>query len=234
MIENPPLIQIKKSTSRNRPSKKQIDSFKNVPTGFICDALNGYAALDTEIKPLFIPGKVVEHIVGPALTVFSGAADVLGMSIALSEIQPGDIVVNGVSGFQGTAAVGDRIAGMIKNNGGIGLVTDGPMRDLQGIIETGLSCFCTGLNPNSPYNSGPAKIGYPTEIGGKTVSSGDIIVADADGVTVVPFNKIDEVIDKLNRIIELENAMDDKVRDGLKISQKALDYINSDQVVYED
>jgi len=234
MIENPPLIQIKKSSSRNRPSIKQLANFKNVPTGFICDALNGYAALDTNIKPLPVPGKKVEHIVGPALTVFSGAADVLGMSIALSEIQPGDIVVNGVSGFQGTAAVGDRIAGMIKNNGGIGLITDGPMRDLEGIIETGLSCFCTGLNPNSPYNSGPAKIGYPTEIGNKTIHSGDIIVADSDGVTVVPFNKIDEVIEKLDRIIELENAMDEKVKNGLKISQKALNYINSDQVIYED
>ena len=234
MIENPPLIQIKKSSSRNRPSIKQLANFKNVPTGFICDALNGYAALDTNIKPLPFPGKKVKHIVGPALTVFSGAADVLGMSIALSEIQPGDIVVNGVSGFQGTAAVGDRIAGMIKNNGGIGLITDGPMRDLEGIIETGLSCFCTGLNPNSPYNSGPAKIGYPTEIGGKTIHSGDIIVADSDGVTVVPFNKIDEVIEKLDRITELENAMDEKVKNGLKISQKALNYINSDQVIYED
>ena len=234
MIENPPLIQIKKSSSRNRPSIKQLANFKNVPTGFICDALNGYAALDTNIKPLPVPGKKVEHIVGPALTVFSGAADVLGMSIALSEIQPGDIVVNGVSGFQGTAAVGDRIAGMIKNNGGIGLITDGPMRDLEGIIETGLSCFCTGLNPNSPYNSGPAKIGYPTEIGNKTIHSGDIIVADPDGVTVVPFNKIDEVIEKLDRITELENTMDEKVKNGLKISQKALNYINSDQVIYED
>ena len=234
MIENPPLIQIKKSSSRNRPSIKQLANFKNVPTGFICDALNGYAALDTNIKPLPVPGKKVEHIVGPALTVFSGAADVLGMSIALSEIQPGDIVVNGVSGFQGTAAVGDRIAGMIKNNGGIGLITDGPMRDLEGIIETGLSCFCTGLNPNSPYNSGPAKIGYPTEIGGQPIHSGDVIVADADGVTVVPFNKIDEVIEKLDRITELENAMDEKVKNGLKISQKALNYINSDQVIYED
>ena len=234
MIENPPLIQIKKSSSRNRPSIKQLANFKNIPTGFICDALNGYAALDTNIKPLPVPGKKVEHIVGPALTVFSGAADVLGMSIALSEIQPGDIVVNGVSGFQGTAAVGDRIAGMIKNNGGIGLITDGPMRDLEGIIETGLSCFCTGLNPNSPYNSGPAKIGYPTEIGNKTIHSGDIIVADSDGVTVVPFNKIDEVIEKLDRITELENAMDEKVKNGLKISQKALNYINSDQVIYED
>ena len=108
------------------------------------------------------------------------------------------------------------------------------MRDLEGIIETGLSCFCTGLNPNSPYNSGPAKIGYPTEIGNKTIHSGDIIVADADGVTVVPFNKIDEVIEKLDRITELENAMDEKVKNGLKISQKALNYINSDQVIYED
>jgi len=234
MIENPPLIQIKKKSSRKKPSQEQIDGFKNIPTGFICDALNGYAALDPSIKPLSIHGKKVKQIVGPALTVFSGAADVLGMAIALSEIQPGDIVVNGVSGFQGTAAVGDRIAGMIKNNGGVGLVTDGPMRDLDGIIETGLDCFCTGLNPNSPFNSGPAKIGFPINIGGTTVSSGDIIVADSDGVTVVPFDKIDEVLKKLDRIIEGENAMDKQVSEGLKISQKALDYINSDQVIYED
>ena len=234
MIENPPLIQIKKKSSRKRPSEKQINGFKNIPTGFICDALNGYAALDPSIKPLSIPGKKIKQIVGPALTVFSGAADVLGMAIALSEIQPGDIVVNGVSGFQGTAAVGDRIAGMIKNNGGVGLVTDGPMRDLDGIIETGLDCFCTGLNPNSPFNSGPAKIGFPINIGGTTVSSGDIIVADSDGVTVVPFDKIDEVLKKLDRIIEVENAMDKQVSEGLKISQKALDYLKSDQVVYFD
>ena len=234
MIENPPLIQIKKATSRNRPTQEQINSFKNIPTGFICDALDGYAALDPLIKPLLIPGKTVDHIVGPALTVFSGAADVLGMAIALSEIQDGDIVVNGVGGFQGTAAVGDRIAGMIKNNGGAGLVTDGPMRDLNGIIETGLSCFCTGLNPNSPYNSGPSKIGFSIDIGGKTINSGDVIVADTDGVTVVPFDKIDEVINKLKRIIEVEDAMDEKVSNGLKISQKALDYLNSDQVVYYD
>ena len=234
MIENPPLIQIKKKSSRIKPSQEQIDGFKNIPTGFICDALNGYAALDPSIKPLSITGKKVKQIVGPALTVFSGAADVLGMAIALSEIQPGDIVVNGVSGFQGTAAVGDRIAGMIKNNGGVGLVTDGPMRDLDGIIETGLDCFCTGLNPNSPFNSGPAKIGFPINIGGTTVSSGDIIVADSDGVTVIPFDKIDEVLKKLDRIIEVESAMDKQVSEGLKISQKALDYLKSDQVVYFD
>jgi len=234
MIENPPLIQIKKSSSRNRPSIEQIDSFKNIPTGFICDAMEGYGALDSIIKPLTIPGKTVNHIAGPALTVSSGAADVLGLAIALSEIQEGDIVLNGVNGWQGTAAVGDRIAGMIVNNGGKGLVTDGPMRDLNGIIETGLDCFCTGLNPNSPYNSGPAKIGFSIDIGGKTVDSGDMIIADSDGVTVVPFHMIDEVINKINRIVEVENDMDKKVSNGLKISQSAMDLINSDKVIYVD
>tara|TARA_B110001452_G_scaffold239479_1_gene220539 strand:- start:653 stop:1024 length:372 start_codon:yes stop_codon:yes gene_type:complete len=123
---------------------------------------------------------------------------------------------------------------MIKNNGGKGLVTDGPMRDLNGVIETGLDCFCTGLNPNSPFNSGPAKIGFPLHIGGKTVNSGDMIIADTDGVTVVPFDKIDEVISRINRIIEIENDMDAKVSNGLKISQSALDLIKSDKVVYVD
>ena len=234
MIENPPLIQIKKPASRNRPNQKQLNYFKDVPTGFICDALDGYAALDPSIKPLLIPGKIVNHIVGPALTVFSGAADVLGMAIALSEIQEGDIVVNSVSGFQGTAAVGDRIAGMIKNNGGVGLVTDGPMRDLNGIIETGLDCFCTGLNPNSPYNSGPAKIGFPITIGGMSVKSGDLIIGDIDGVAVVPFERINEIAQKVQRVAEIEKGRDAEVQNGLKIPQKIVELINSDKVKYYD
>ena len=47
MIENPPLIQIKKPTSRNRPNQEQLNYFKDVPTGFICDALDGYCLLYT-------------------------------------------------------------------------------------------------------------------------------------------------------------------------------------------
>ena len=61
-----------------------------------------------------------------------------------------------------------------------------------------------------------------------------MIIADTDGVTVVPFDKIDEVISRINRIIEIENDMDAKVSNGLKISQSALDLIKSDKVVYVD
>ena len=52
MIENAPLIKIKKSSSRKTPSQSQIKSFENIPTGFICDAMEGYGALSPSIKLL--------------------------------------------------------------------------------------------------------------------------------------------------------------------------------------
>ena len=86
MIENPPLIQIKKIKEESKPSLAQIAQFQNIPTGFICDALEGYAALNGNIKLLDDTDKKL-HVVGTALTVESGAADVLGMQIVLNEIK---------------------------------------------------------------------------------------------------------------------------------------------------
>ncbi len=233
MIENPPLIQIKKSSGRKKPTPDQINAFKNVPTGFICDAMEGYGALPQSIKLLDQTNKNF-HIVGSALTVYSGAADVLGLQVAISEIIDGDIVVNTVNGWQETASAGDRITGLIKNNGGACLVTDGPIRDLNGILETQLPCFCSGINPNSPYNSGPAKIGFPINIGNVNIESGDIIVGDIDGIVVIPFDRIDQIASKTNHIINIETDMDKKVQDGLKISPEIQDLIKSDKVKYFD
>ena len=233
MIENPPLIKIKKSSSRKKPTPSQINAFKNVPTGFICDAMEGYGALMPSIKLLDQSNKEF-HIVGPALTVNSGASDVLGLQVAISEVSEGDIIVNSVKGWQETASAGDRIAGLIRNNGGKALVTDGPIRDLNGFLETHLPCFCTGVNPNSPYNSGPATIGFAINISNVKIDSGDLIIGDIDGVVVVPFNQIDDVASKLQNIIKIENEMDKKVQEGLKISPKIQDLINSDKVKYYD
>ena len=233
MIENPPLIQIKKIKQENKPTLEQLALFHNVPTGFICDALEGYAALNGNIKLLDDSDKKL-HVVGSALTVQSGAADVLGMQIVLNEIKTNDIIINTVNGWQDTASVGDSVIRMIKNNGGKAIVTDGPIRDYNGVIETKVPCFCTGINPNSPYNSGPAKIGFPIIIGGMPVKSGDIIVGDIDGVTVVPFERIDEVAKKVQRVAEIEKGRDSEVQNGLKIPQKIVELINSDKVKYYD
>ena len=231
MIEEPPVLKIKKT--RNRPSEAQIDAFRSVPTGFVVDAMYGRGALVSDIYPIAGLTDTASYA-GPALTADNGPADILATLAALHYLQPGDILVAAFDGHQGCAAAGDRLCGMIRNAGGIGLVTDGPVRDLAGLKQAGLPLWATGLTPNSPFSSGPGVVGFPVQIGGQQVSSGDMIVADSDGVVVVPFAQIDQVIDRLQIVMRLETERDRQVADGLKVPQNVLEILNSKRTLISD
>ena len=123
---------------------------------------------------------------------------------------------------------------MMRNNDAAAFVTDGPVRDYQGIVEAGLPMWCTGINPNSPVAQGPGKVGLPIQIGGLEVETGDMIVADRDGVVVVPYEIIDQVIGRLARIQTLEATLDKEVEEGLKIFPATLELLESAQTRYVD
>ena len=230
MIEEPPLLTIKRPT--RRPTQAQIDAFQNVATSFVVDAMKGGGTLSPTIRPL---GEGVDiHCVaaGPAVTADTGPGDIMGLLAALDSIQDGDIVVSAFSGFQGCAAAGDRVCAMIKNCGAAGFVTDGPVRDYPGLVEVGLPIWCTGLNPDTPQNTGPGRVGLPIQLGGREVDPGDMIVADRDGVVVVPFERLDEVIAALEVVIELETALDAELKGGLTIPDPVRELLASDKVKY--
>jgi len=138
-------------------------------------------------------------------------------------------VVAGVQGWQGCASAGDRVCGFAKNSGAVGFVTDGPMRDLDGLEDVGLPVWCTGLTPGSPYGTGPGQVGSAVMVAGQRVETGDMIVADRDGVVVVPFAMIDEVAVRLPAVAEMEHAMDAEVRDGLRLPESIVELLESDQ-----
>jgi 4-hydroxy-4-methyl-2-oxoglutarate aldolase len=230
MIEEPAKLIVKKT--HRRPSGEQINAFRGLPTGFVVDAMDGSGALAPTIRPLGEGRDLHCTAVGPALTVDTGPADILALLAALKFIQPGDMVVSAFAGYQGCAACGDRLAGMMKNNGAHGFVTDGPIRDYEGLVEAGLPVWCSGINPNSPVAQGPGRVGMAIQIGALEVESGDIIVADRDGVVVVPYEDIDRVISRIERVKELEQALDREVADGLKLPQDIAELLDSDQVRY--
>ena len=232
MIEEPKPLTIKKNWKR--PSKKQLKAFENVPTGFVTDALDGEGTLSIDIKPVGDGRDINCVVVGAAVTAGNNAADIMGTLAALNFIQEGDVLVASVSGHQGNAAAGDRVMGMLKNCGGAGFVTDGPMRDYVGLIEVGLPAWCTGLTPASPFTKGPATVGLPINIGGQKVESGDIIVADLDGVVVVPHSKIDIIIERLSHIADLEYSLDAQVREGLKIPGSVREMVLETNVKFVD
>jgi len=122
------------------------------------------------------------------------------------------------------------VSGMAKNGGAAGVVTDGCARDLPGIQALDFPVFCAGLNPNSPYGKGPGTVGHPVLVGGRQVDSGDMIVGDQDGVVVVPFAQIDEVLVALEGVRSAEEGLEALVKDGLSVSDDIKELVAGDQV----
>jgi len=227
MIEEPPLLMVK--AHRNRPSTDQIEALRGTPTGFLTDAMNGRGALDYSVQALS-PSVLPSEVCGPALTCHCGPADILAILGALDEIQAGDVMVVATGAWTQSAVTGDRVMGMLKNAGGAGFVTDGLVRDVDGIEEVGLPLMCCGVSPNSPFAKGPGEIGLPIQLAGVSINSGDMIVSDRSGVVVVPFARIDEVIAKLDDIRMLEEELDAEVAQGLKLPENIKAMMQSDQV----
>ena len=232
MIEEPPLLKIKKT--RNRPTASQIAAFENVPTSLIVDARGGRGALASNIMPVTKLPLQGHSVAGPALTAENHVGDILASFAAIHHAQPGDILLAGFAGHQGCAAAGDRMIGMLKNAGGRAMITDGPVRDIHGINQLDIPVWATGLTPATPHLTGPGRVGFDLQIGGQSVGCGDMVICDADGVVIVPFDEIDQVISAVQRVRELEQALDEKVEKGLITSDRVLDILQSARTLITD
>lgn len=210
MIENPPLLTVRRNFPR--PGAADLAAFANSATGHLVDSMNGRGALSYRIKPV----TEAKTFCGVAVTCETGPADCLAAFGTLDVIQPGDVVLVKADGFTETAVIGDLLLGMMKNNGAAAFVTDGLVRDTAGIRGVGMPCFAAGVTPNSPAKNGPGSVGLPIVIGGVAVDAGDIVVADEDGVVVVPRMRIAETLEHLKNVRALEAALEAKVKAGLK------------------
>jgi 4-hydroxy-4-methyl-2-oxoglutarate aldolase len=226
MLDNPPLVTVHRGFSR--PDAKLIECFRGAQTSHLADAMEGRGALDYRIKPV---DPLNASFVGPAMTAFAYPADVLAVFAALSEAQPGDVIVCANDGFTKTAVIGDLAAGMMKNAGVAAFVTDGLARDKAGIIEIGLPLFCCGIQPNSPAMNGPGIVGAPITLGDVHVNPGDVIVGDADGVVVVPANRLEIVLERLERVRQTETRAVQRVLEGAMMSDAARKLIEQATII---
>lgn len=209
MIEDPPLLRMARNAPR--PSAETVEKFRNTPTSFIVDAMGGRGALDWRIKPV---GGIIPFV-GVAFTCNCGPADNLALCAAVAKCQPGDVIVAATNGFTASSVVGDLLLGIAKNRGAVAFVTDGMVRDQNDIEALGLPCYAMGATPNSPSRNGPGEVGLPIQCGGLSIASGDILIGDRDGVVVVPYRLIDEVLVNLEAVRNAEAAMLAKVKGGL-------------------
>jgi len=209
MLHNPPLLTLHRG--HRRPAAALVEAFRGAQTSHLADAMDGRGAVDYRIKPMDPENA---SFAGPALTAHAYPADTIGMFGALAEAEPGDVLMVSNDGFTGTALIGDLAAGMMKNKGIAGFVTDGLARDRAGIVASRLPLFAAGVSPNSPARNGPGVVGLPVVLGGVLVRPGDIVVGDADSVVVVPLERAEAVLEALAEIRAAEARAEQRVRDG--------------------
>ena len=101
-------------------------------------------------------------------------------------------------------------------------------------LPVGLPCFCAAVTPNSPAKNGPGTVNLPVTLGGVQVSAGDLLVGDVDGVVVVPYDRIDAVIARLEDIRAKEDEMMAAVEGGLGVPGHINDLYDSGRVEETD
>ncbi len=212
MIGDPIALSVRRTIQR--PAAELVQAFRDSPTGFVADACNGLNSMDCRVKPL-APGM---RFFGTAVTAFCGPMDNLAAMASLDFVSPGDVLVLATGSNLSAAVVGDLWLHWAKRVGAVAVITDGLVRDVPGILGVGLPVFCRGIAPNSCFKHGPGTVNCTVVCGGVSVSPGDILVGDQDGIVVVPSLQAAEVVARLSLVRAREADAEAKVQRGEKLA----------------
>ncbi|HEY4152335.1 MAG TPA: 4-carboxy-4-hydroxy-2-oxoadipate aldolase/oxaloacetate decarboxylase [Pseudolysinimonas sp.] len=197
-------------------SQAAIDRLRSAGTATVCEAQMSAGVLASAIKPLD-PGMI---LAGPAFTVRTPPGDNLAIQHAVTLAQPGQILVIDAEGFTEAGPWGDLLTTYAQRAGLGGLVIDGSVRDTAAIIASGFPVFSRGVCIRGTTKAGdPELVDIPIVCGGIAVRPGDIVIGDADGVVVVPWENADEVADRADARLAKEEGFREGIRSGRTLLQ---------------
>ncbi|WP_366249548.1 RraA family protein [Terribacillus aidingensis] len=195
----------------NRLDSSVVESFEGIATSNIGDVMGRMNAMNHGIKSVNKPGT---HIFGSALTVKTHPSDNLMVHKAMDLAKPGDVIVVDACGDMGNAILGELMCHYAKTKNIAGFIVDGPVRDLYSIAEMGFPVFAKGGSPRGPYKEGPGEINTVISCGNVSVSPGDIVVGDDDGVVVIPKSDAEDILFKAQEIQTKEKSVIESIYNG--------------------
>ena len=199
---------IKSELFRRVTAENMLEVLGKISTANISDALHRGAVISA-LRPLSPQMRVA----GRALTVRTAPGDFAKPVEAIDHAEPGDVIVIDAGGV-GPAVWGELATWSARNRQVAGVVIDGAIRDTEDIRTLGFPAFARLVMPNAGEPRGYGEIGVPIQIAGMPVRTGDWIVADADGVAVLPQERAAELANRAMDVLERENRIRQEIKEG--------------------
>lgn len=194
---------------------KLIERAKKLGVALLCDGAKA-AKLDLCncgcMEASIMPTARGMTMVGTAMTVETSEGDNFPIHVASYSVpSAGYVMVIDGKGYEGKAYFGDLIMGACQAVGFEGMVIDGYTRDRDGNVELGFPVYSKGFMPNGPVKKNEGCINTVIQCGGVTVTPGDLIVGDSDGVCAIPREYIGIVLEKAEEKLAYENKRNETI-----------------------
>jgi 4-hydroxy-4-methyl-2-oxoglutarate aldolase len=222
-------------TDPPRACIERVDKLAEYGVATVHEALGRTGFLGPKLRPVHLGSRIG----GTAVTVLSWPGDNLMIHAAIEQCRPGDLLVVTTTSPSSDGMFGDLFATALQTRGVRGLVTEAGVRDVAELDAMGFPVWSTAVSAQGTVKATAGAVNIPITIGGQTIRPGDAVLADDDGVMVVPRGDVDRAIEAAQARTDKEEATRAAFRSGelgldryglrAKLAELGVEYISAEQ-----